>query len=250
MSSSVLFIAVFLASAVEAVEALTIVLASGTTRGWKSTFQGAAAALATLSVLVIAFGPALVHYVPIKTLRIVVGGLLLIYGLQWLRKAILRQAGFKAKHDEDRIYKEKVEELSKVPKAVGYDSIAFTVSFKGVFLEGLEVVIIVLTLGTSAHQIGLAAMSALAAVLVVSGIGALVSKQLSKVPENTMKMGVGLMLISFGTFWSGEGLGVKWPGSDLSIIWLILLYGVASGLIITYSSYLRNSMIRAKGSKA
>ncbi len=250
MSSSVLFIAVFLASSVEAVEALTIVLASGLTRGWKSTFQGVAAALGTLGILVVAFGPALIHYVPIKTLRIVVGGLLLIYGLQWLRKAILRQAGFKAKHDEDKIFDEKVAELSKAPKAVGYDSTAFTVSFKGVFLEGLEVVIIVLTLGTSAHQIGLAALSALVAIAVVSVIGAAVSKQLSKVPENSMKMGVGLMLISFGTFWAGEGLGVSWPGSDLSIIWLIALYGTASGLIIAYSSYLRKSVVRTKESQA
>ncbi len=242
MSSSVLFLAVFIACAVEAVEALTIVLAAGITRGWRSTFQGVAAALGTLAVLVAVLGPTLIHYVPIRTLRIVVGGLLLIYGMQWLRKAILRQSGFKAKHDEDKIFDEQVSKLSKIPKASGYDSTAFTVAFKGVLLEGLEVVIIVLTLGTSSHRLGLAAIAAGAAATIVTAIGLAVSKQLSKVPENAMKMAVGLMLVSFGSFWSGEGLGMAWPGNDASIIWLLALYGLATALIISYSARLRRKV--------
>jgi uncharacterized membrane protein len=145
--SLVLMTAVFLASAVEMVEALTIVLAVGVTRGWKSAFEGVAVALAALAGLVLLFGPALVHYVPLSVLRLVVGGLLLVFGLQWLRKAILRAAGLKAKHDEDVIFARQVSELSETPPAPGRDATAFTVAFKGVFLEGLEVVVIVITLG-------------------------------------------------------------------------------------------------------
>ena len=150
-------VAVFLASAVEMVEALTIVLAVGVTRGWRSAFEGVAAALVVLAALVAVFGPALVHYVPLSALRLVVGGLLLVFGLQWLRKAVLRAAGLKAKHDEDAIYAEQVAELSEAPRPSGRDATAFTVAFKGVFLEGLEVVVIVLTLGTTSHRLGLAA---------------------------------------------------------------------------------------------
>ncbi len=213
----VLVTAVFLASAVEMVEALTIVIAVGVTRGWRSAFEGTVVALAVLGVLVGAFGPALVHYVPLSTLRVIVGGVLLVFGLQWLRKAVLRASGLKAKHDEDEIFKENVAELSAAPKAGPRDALAFTVAFKGVFLEGLEVVIVVLTLGITDHHLGLAALAATAAVVVVGVVGAIVAKQLAGVPENAMKMGVGLMLVSFGTFWSGEGIGVHWPGSDLPI---------------------------------
>jgi uncharacterized membrane protein len=229
----VLATAVFLASAVEMVEALTIVLAVGVTRGWRSALEGVAAALLVLAVLVAAFGPALVHWVPLSALRLVVGALLLVFGLQWLRKAVLRSAGLKAKHDEDAIYAEQVAELAAEPKpASGRDATAFTVAFKGVFLEGLEVVVIVITLGTTSHRLGLAAVAAGAAALVVCVAGLVVHRQLSGVPENAMKMGVGLMLVSFGTFWSGEGVHVTWPGSELAIPVLVAWYGLVAWLLV------------------
>jgi uncharacterized membrane protein len=228
----VLVVAVFLASTVEMVEALTIVLAVGVTRGWRSAFEGTAAALAVLAALVVAFGPALVHYVPLSALRLVVGGLLLVFGLQWLRKAVLRASGLKAKHDEDAIFAEHVAELSESAPASGRDATAFTVAFKGVFLEGLEVVVIVLTLGTTSHRLGLAALAAGAAVVVVSIAGLVVHRQLSGVPENALKMGVGLMLVSFGTFWAGEGVHVSWPGSELAIPVLVACYGALAWVMV------------------
>ncbi len=231
--SAVLVIAVFLASAVEMVEALTIVLAVGVTRGWRSALEGVAVALLALAALVIALGPALVHYVPLSTLRLVVGGLLLVFGLQWLRKAVLRAAGLKAKHDEDAIYAEQVAELSADAPTSGRDATGFVVAFKGVFLEGLEVVVIVLTLGTTSHRLGLAAVAAGAAVVVVCAVGLAVHRQLSGVPENAMKMGVGLMLVSFGTFWAGEGVHVDWPGSDLAIPVLVGWYGLVAWALVT-----------------
>ena len=230
--ATVLVVAVFLASAVEMVEALTIVLAVGVTRGWRSAFEGVAVALVALAALVVAFGPALVHYVPLSVLRLVVGALLLVFGLQWLRKAVLRASGLKAKHDEDAIFAEQVAELSEAPPATGRDMTAFTVAFKGVFLEGLEVVVIVITLGTTSHRLGLAAVAAAAAALLVTVVGLVVHRQLSGVPENAMKMGVGLMLVSFGTFWSGEGVHVSWPGSDLAIPVLVAFYGAVAWVLV------------------
>jgi Ca2+/H+ antiporter, TMEM165/GDT1 family len=227
----VLIAAVFLASAVEMVEALTIVLAVGVTRGWRSALEGVAAALAALAALVVVLGPALVHYVPLSVLRLVVGGLLLVFGLQWLRKAVLRAAGLKAKHDEDAIFAKEVEELGGPAATPGRDTTAFVVAFKGVFLEGLEVVVIVITLGATSNNLGLAAASAAAALLIVGVVGLIVARQLSAVPENAMKMGVGLMLVSFGTFWSGEGVGVHWPGSDLAIPVLVAVYGAVAFLL-------------------
>ncbi len=222
-------LAVFGASAVETVEALTILLASGFTRGWRSTIEGAAAALLCLAALVAAFGPALIHYVPLAVLRLVVGSLLLVLGLQWLRKAILRASGHKPKHDEDAIYQREVARLSGIPRSGhGRDATGFVISFKGVFLEGMEVVMIVLTLGLSSGQLGPATLSALAAVVVVSAVGVVVARQLAGVPENAMKMGVGLMLVSFGTFWGGEGAGIAWPGSDGAILALLALYGAVT----------------------
>ena len=232
-SPVVLVAPVFLASAVEMVEALTIVLAVGVTRGWRSAFEGVAAALAALTALVVVIGPPLVHWVPLSTLRLVVGFLLLVFGLQWLRKAVLRASGLKAKHDEDAIYAEQVAELSEAPPATGRDATAFTVAFKGVFLEGLEVVVVVLTLGTSSHRLGLAALAAAAAVVLVVVVGLVVHRQLSGVPENSMKMGVGLMLVSFGTFWAGEGVHVSWPGSDLAIPVLVAVYGLVAWVLVT-----------------
>jgi uncharacterized membrane protein len=231
--SVVLAVAVFLACAVEMVEALTIVVAVGSTRGWRSALEGTAVALAVLGALVVALGPAIVHYVPLGTLRLVVGGLLLVFGLQWLRKAVLRASGLKAKHDEDAIFARQVEELSGTVTGRGRDATAFVVAFKGVFLEGLEVVVVVITLGTTSHDLGLAAAAAAAAIVVVGAIGAMVARQLSSVPENAMKMGVGLMLVSFGTFWSGEGVGVHWPGSDLAIPVLVGVYGLGAWALVT-----------------
>jgi uncharacterized membrane protein len=234
-SAIVLVAAVFVASAVEMVEALTIVVAAGVGRGWRSALEGAAAAVLVLGAVVAVVGPAIVRWVPIDSLRVVVGGILLVFGLQWLRKAVLRATGYKAKHDEDAIFAKQVKELAvdgHRPQPDGRDPVGFSVAFKGVFLEGVEVVIIVLTLGTTDHNLGLAAAAAGLAALIVAGIGVVVARQLAGVPENAMKMGVGLMLISFGTFWSGEGLGVHWPGSDAAIPVLLVVYGAATyGLV-------------------
>ena len=221
--------AVFLATAVEMVEALTIVFAVGHTRGWRSAAEGTVVALGALAVLVAAFGPALVR-VPLTPLRLVVGSVLLIFGMQWLRKAVLRASGLKAKHDEDAIYAETVAELQA--KGSDRDRIAFVMAFKGVFLEGLEVVITVLTLGTSAHRLALASVVAVIAVVIVGVVGAIVAKQLSRVPENLMKMSVGVLLVSYGTFWVGEGLKVRWPGGDGFLAAFVVIYAlVCTGLV-------------------
>ena len=220
-STLILILAVFGASSVEMVEALTIVVAAGVSRGWRSALEGAATAVVVLALLVGFIGVPLIHYVPIDTLRVVVGVLLLVLGLAWLRKAILRASGHKAPHDEDRIYAETVAELSGdgsggaggAGGAGGEDAgktrdgVAFAVAFKGVFLEGTEVVLIVVSLGASQGRLGLAALSAGAAAVVVAGVGVLVARQLSEVPENTIKTVVGVMLTSFGVFWVGEGAG-------------------------------------------
>jgi uncharacterized membrane protein len=219
VSDAILVTSVFLAAAVEMVEALTIVLAVGVTREWRSTFVGILAALAALAVIVIVLGPALA-FIPIDALRLLIGTLLLIFGLQWLRKAILRASGFKALHDEDAIYQRELAESRAAGHEVraGLDWYAFTLSFKGVFLEGLEVVFIVLTFGTTAGNIPLACLGAALAVVVVGIAGAVVHQPLSRVPENTMKFAVGVMLTSFGVFWAGEGVGVAWPAQDVSIL--------------------------------
>ncbi|NNN07950.1 MAG: TMEM165/GDT1 family protein [Acidimicrobiaceae bacterium] len=224
--------AVFLACAVEMVEALTIVFAVGHTRGWRSAFEGVAVALVALTALVAVFGPALIH-VPLTWLRLIVGGVLLIFGMQWLRKAILRSSGLKAMHDEDAIYKETVAELENAAPATNRDRIAFVMAFKGVFLEGLEVVITVLTLGTSAHRLGLAAITAGVALVLVAIIGAIVAKQLSSVPENAMKMGVGILLVTYGTFWVGEGLKVRWPGNDTFLLAFVGIYAVVCWVLVS-----------------
>jgi uncharacterized membrane protein len=213
--------AVFLACAVEAVEATTIVLAMGTTRDWPSSLWGVGAATALLAVIVAALGPALTA-LPISVLRLLVGGLLLVFGLQWLRKAILRAAGLKALHDERDAYAGYTSAAQTAPAARGgLDGYAFLVSFKGVLLEGLEVVFIVLTFGANQQRIGLAAVAAAVAVLVVVIAGAAARAPLARVPENTMKFAVGVMLTSFGTFWSAEGAGASWPGDDAALLVLI-----------------------------
>jgi uncharacterized membrane protein len=238
-TTAVLVVAVFLASAVEMVEALTIVVAVGVTQGWRTALAGSAAALAVLAVLVGALGPALLA-VPLPALRLVIGGLLLVFGLQWLRKAVLRASGHKAKHDEDAIFAEQVAALSSrgTPSGPGpaarrpVDRTGMVVAFKGVFLEGLEVVVIVLTLGSTDHDVPVAALAAAAAVVLVGIVGAVVARQLSGVPENAMKMAVGLMLVSYGTFWVGEAAKVHWPGSDLAIVGLVVVYGAVSWLVV------------------
>jgi uncharacterized membrane protein len=234
-STAVLLLAVFGASAVEMVEALTIVVAAGVTRGWRSALEGAAAAVVVLAVIVGAVGVPLIHYVPIDGLRVVVGALLLVLGLSWLRKSILRASGLKALHDEDAIFAATADELESAPRTAspaGRDGVGFAVAFKGVFLEGTEVVLIVVGLGASQHRLGIAAGAAGAAAVLVAAVGVVVAKQLSQVPENTIKLTVGTMLTSFGLFWVGEGAGVHWPGNDLAILALIGLFAAVTFLLI------------------
>lgn len=216
-----LAISVFLACAVEAVEALTIVLAVGTTRSWRSALSGAAAAVIALAVTTAILGPGLTS-LPIDTLRLVVGGLLLVFGLQWLRKAILRAAGIKAQHDEDEIYREETAAARAVgAPAEGLDPYSFTIAFKGVLLEGLEVVFIALTFGANQHRLPLAAAAAGAAVLLVVAVGVAVRRPLARAPENAMKFSVGVMLTSFGIFWGAEGAGADWPGGDAALLVIV-----------------------------
>ncbi|MHB8691273.1 MAG: COG4280 domain-containing protein [Solirubrobacteraceae bacterium] len=231
-----LAISVFLACTVEAVEALTIVLAVGSTRSWRSAFIGVGAALVALAALTAALGPALTT-LPINTLRVAVGGLLLVFGLQWLRKAILRAAGLKALHDEEATFKEEIEaaRLAGELNTEKLDPYSFTLAFKGTFLEGLEVVFIAITFGANQHNVGLAAAAAALAVLVVVVSGFAIQGPLARVPENTMKFGVGVMLTSFGLFWGAEGAGAHWPGSDASLLAIIpstLLFAIAAVAVL------------------
>jgi len=225
-----LFLAVFLACVVEAVEATTIVLAAGTARSWRSAASGLVVALAVLAGVIAILGPA-VSALPLRGLRLVVGALLLVFGLQWLRKAILRASGLKAVHDERQIFADGVETARAAPRSPGSaggfvtDWYAFTLAFKGVLLEGLEVVFIVLTFGTNDHDVGLAVIAAIAAVVVVACIGLAVRVPLARVPENSMKFVVGIMLTAFGTFWGVEGAGGSWPGHDVSVA--VVIAGVA-----------------------
>jgi uncharacterized membrane protein len=220
-----LFLAVFLACAVEGVEATTIVLAAGTARDWRSAGAGVVVALAALGVIVAVLGPA-VSAVPLTGLRLVVGGLLLVFGLQWLRKAILRASGFKALHDETEIYRRRLAGAGAADDPgrgtrLRVDGYGFTLAFKGVLLEGLEVVFIVLTFGASQHEIGLASIAAACAVLLVAAAGLAVRAPLARVPENTLKFVVGVMLTAFGLFWGAEGAGARWPGADAALLVLI-----------------------------
>ena len=223
----------FLASAVEMVEALTIVLGVGIVRGWRSTLIGVASAGIVLAVLVAALTPALRH-IPINSLRLVVGALLLAFGLQWLRKAILRSGGFKALHDEDEIFRDEQNRASSAgsDRRAGLDWYSFTVAFKGVLLEGLEVVFIVIAFGSTNGHLGLAVAGAAAAFVVVVVAGLLVRGPLARVPENTIKFVVGVLLTSFGCFWAAEGAGVDWPGEELSLLGVIAFFVVVSfGLV-------------------
>lgn len=223
-----LFVSVFLACAVEAVEAVTIILAAGTARDWRSSFQGVISGLLVLAGLIVVLGPS-IDRLPKSTLRLTVGGLLLVFGMQWLRKAVLRASGFKALHDEEKIFKDEVaaaQGVAKVSRFVVTDWYAFTLSFKGVLLEGLEVVFIVVTFGiiqksSNPQAFKLAVWAAALAVVIVAIAGFAIHKPLSRVPENTMKFIVGTLLTSFGIFWGAEGAGANWPHSDLSLLAII-----------------------------
>lgn len=233
MSGLLQVLSAFLASSVEMVEALTIVLAVGITRGWRTALTGVAAALAALAVVVAALGPSLATFVPIDVLRVVVGMLLLIFGLQWLRKAILRASGRKALHDEDLIYRREIAELGTEPALpTGLDWTGFVVSFKGVFLEGLEVAFIVVTFGANAGRFDLSIAGAVSALVLVTGVGLVVHRPLSRVPENAIKFAVGLMLTAFGTFWGGEGVGIEWGAGDVMLPVLLLIYGLSAALLV------------------
>ncbi|MDX6636733.1 MAG: hypothetical protein QOJ01_244 [Solirubrobacterales bacterium] len=226
-----LAISVFIACAVEAVEAFTIVLAVGSTRRWSSALLGTGSALLLLGVLVGALGPALVN-LPIDVLRIVVGGLLLIFGLQWLRKAILRAGGVKALHDELAAFEQEAGAARSAPLREGLDPYAFTISFKAVLLEGLEVAFIVLTFGANQHDVGLAALAAAAAVAAVVLAGVAARAPLARVPENTMKFAVGVLLTTFGVFWGAEGAGASWPGGEAALPFLVLAILLAAVLMV------------------
>jgi Ca2+/H+ antiporter, TMEM165/GDT1 family len=215
-------LAAFLASLVEFVEALTVVLAVGAVRGWRDALLGSAAALALLLVLILALGPAL-SSIPLRAVQLVVGTLLLLFGLRWLRKAMLRAAGVIPLHDEEAAYAAQRESLGQAQAPRGqHDTLALLASFKITLLEGLEVVFIIVAVAAGGAHLWIpASLGALAALLLVSALGVLLHRPLSHVPENTLKFGVGVLLTSFGSFWVGEGIGVRWPGDDWSLAGLI-----------------------------
>jgi uncharacterized membrane protein len=227
VTTLVIFGTAFLGSAVESVEALTIVLAVGLTRGWRSPLAGAAAAVVLLAVLVATFGQLLVAVVPDWALKVVIGSLILLFGLRWLHKAVLRSAGVIALRDEQEAFRELESQLASATDWVG-----FLISFKGVFLEGLEVAFIVFGVGSSARNLPLAAAGGLAAVIVVVAVGAALRKPLSRVPENQMKYAVGVLLSSLGTFWAGEGMGVKWPFDFVAILGIAAFYLAVSQVAV------------------
>lgn len=220
------FGAAFLGSAVESVEALTIVLAVGLTRGWRAPLLGTLSALGLLAVLVLVFGQLIVTRVPELTLKLIIGTLIVLFGLRWLHKAILRSAGVIALHDENQAYAKTIEELRETREKT--DWIGFTLALKGVFLEGLEVVFIVIAVGGTAGGMGVAVIGGLLAMVVVAGAGMIVRHPLARVPENTLKYAVGVILTSVGTFWAAEGMGASWPLDFVSIVGLAILYFLAS----------------------
>jgi uncharacterized membrane protein len=209
------------------------VLAAGVSRGWRSALAGVGAATLVLAIIVAALGPALTR-IPISALQLVVGALLLTFGLQWLRKAILRASGFKALHDEDEIFAREIQEAEAAPdeQRAGLDWYGFTLAFKGVLLEGLEVAFIVITFGSAQGNVGLAALGAAAALVLVLIVGVLVRAPLTRVPENTLKFAVGVMLTTFGIFWSTEGAGADWPGADAALpVVLVFVLALSLGAV-------------------
>ena len=242
-------LAAFLASLVEFVEALTIVLAVGTTRGWRSALTGAGAGAAFLTVLTLAFGPAL-QRIPITSLQLVVGILLLFFGMRWLRKATLRSAGVVGLHDESAIFAKEAAALSAgvtvgTRSTGAMDRVALLTSFKAVTLEGLEVIFIVIATGVGG-QLAAAALGAVLAGLLVIIAGVALRRPLARVPENTLKYAVGLLLSAFGVFWIGEGLRYPWPGEDLALLALIVGFLVASLVGVALARGRRNAMMSAK----
>lgn len=237
-------IAAFLASTVEFVEAFTIVLVVGVTINWKSAFVGMGLATLALAALVGIFGTALVVYIPLSVLRFAVGFLLILFGMKWIKKAILRYAGVKAIHDEEAIYEEQAAEMRARGERVhpGIDTFGVLTAFKSVLLEGLEVAFIVIFFGTAAatgattraEGITYAAIGAVAALALVALLGAAVRAPLQRVPENTLKFVVGVMLTSFGTFWGGEGIGISWPGEDRFLLALIAFYLVVAFVLVAW----------------
>ena len=228
MSNSAVYVVIttFLASAVEAIEMVTIVVGVGATRGWRSTLYGTAAGFGVLAVTVVALGAALTR-IPIGPLRLVVGGLLLVFGLQWLTKGVRRVAlrgfaGYQKSFDDEERWTGK-----------GMDWTAFLLGFKGVLLEGLEVAFIVVTFGVTGGELPAAVIAGVGAVVVVGGIGFVARRAVSRIPRSLLQLIVGILLTSFGTFWSLEGIGVDWPGGDVAIIGLILVYAATALLYIT-----------------
>ena len=235
MTASLLALTVFVATAVEMVEALTIVLAVGVSRGWRATLWGASLAIVVLVLLVAVFGTALATAVPLRLLQFVVGIGLLLFGLQWLHKAVARAAGRKPKRDELAAFEQLVGRMAYNggrPRGRRWDSVAFAAAFKGVFLEGLEAAIIAITFGAAAQRLGVAFASAGAAVAGVALVGLAVHRPLSRVPENVMKLGVGVLLSSFGTFWLVKGLGGEWPGSEFAVLYVTVAYSLAALLAV------------------
>lgn len=235
-----IIIASFLGSCVEFVEAFTIVLVIGVTVNWRSSLAGAGLAVIALGIIVALLGTALIHLVPIDALRLVVGILLVLFGLKWLKKSVMRYAGVKALHDEEAVYEERLAELraSGRGETAKLDPFGVVTSFKSVLLEGLEVAFIVITFGIQftgggrISGIGLAALGAAAAFVLVVSLGAAARAPLQRIPENTLKFIVGIMLTSFGTFWGGEGIGIAWWGSDLFLLALVAFYlAVCGGLV-------------------
>ena len=217
-------VAAFLASLVECVEALTVVLAVGSVRGWRSALEGAAAALGLLAAIVAVLGPALTH-IPLHLVQLVVGAMILLFGLRWLRKAILRSAGLIPLHDEQAAFQREAAAMRRAGRAPGLDKLAFTAAFHITMLEGTEVVFIVVALGAGGTGLLLpAGLGAAAALLVIVALGVALHRPLARVPENTLKFVVGVLLSAFGTFWVGEGAGFAWPGSDLAIPCLMAAY--------------------------
>jgi uncharacterized membrane protein len=237
-----LSLSVFLACAVEAVEALTIVMAVGQTRSWRSALAGVGAAVLALAAVVAGLGTAL-RSLPVDDLRLLIGAALLGFGLQWLRKAIFRAAGLKALHDERKAYDHEVAAAAQARGSLGaFDAYSFAVSLKGVLLEGFEVALIVVTFGANQHRIALATAAAGVAVALVTAAGFAVRAPLARVPENTMKFAVGVMLSSYGIFWAAEGAGASWPGGDASLLAIAPL--LLGGSIVAVLGLRRGAMPR------
>ncbi len=224
------FGAAFLGSAVESVEALTIVLAIGLTRGWRSPLYGTVVALVALAVLVVLFGQLIVTRVPELTLKLIIGTLIVLFGLRWLHKAILRSAGVIALHDENKSYEETIKELSG--SLLRQDWVAFVIALKGVFLEGMEVVFIVVAVGGTSGGLHIAVAGGLLAMIVVAIIGVVVRRPLAQVPENTLKYAVGVILTTIGTFWVAEGMGATWPLDLVSVLGIAAIYFGASRVAV------------------